>query len=129
MSAQFRTTQALLRVVEIFLDAHEKGTELHGWAIKQEASLSGAGTYRMLDRLEDAGWITGSWEERNPELGKPPRRLYHLTPIGEPAMRVLLVTRKAQKPLRGTPQSAPGYMTNSILRLLRVGPRVFGSAR
>lgn len=66
---------------------------MHGWEIKKSTGLSGAATYKMLDRLEDAAWVVGRWEERNPDPGKPPRRMYRLTGVGEPAARAILAER------------------------------------
>lgn len=92
MSFPSRVTTPLLRVLDIFVRALEENTPLHGWAIKKATGLSGAATYKMMDRLEDAGWITGRWEP-NPEPGKPQRRVYQLTPTGEPAARAVLAER------------------------------------
>lgn len=53
----------------------------------QLADLSGvkAGTlYPILQRLEDDGWIEGSWEDVDPSAEKRPRRRYYrLTDLGE----------------------------------------------
>jgi len=39
--------------------------------------------YPILDRLEKAGWLEGYWEEESaPDLGRPRRKLYSLTPSG-----------------------------------------------
>jgi hypothetical protein len=35
-----------------------------------------------LDGLEDAEWVTARWEDCNPDLSKPRRRFYRLTPTG-----------------------------------------------
>jgi len=49
--------------------------ELSGWQIMKGVRRSGPTVYAVLDRLEDADWITGSWEEAPPD-GRPRRRLY-----------------------------------------------------
>jgi PadR family transcriptional regulator len=61
-------------------------------------SRRGAGptVYGVLNRLEDAAWITGQWEDQHPESNKPRRRLYRLTPNGVIAARDLLATRRPQ---------------------------------
>jgi PadR family transcriptional regulator, regulatory protein PadR len=43
------------------MSAAGAGKPKHGWAIKKDTGLSGATTYKILDRLEDAGWITWHW--------------------------------------------------------------------
>lgn len=53
---------------------------LSGWPITRTAQVSAARTYRVLDRLEDAGLVVGEWEARGD--GRPRRRFYRLTPQG-----------------------------------------------
>lgn len=69
-----RVTEPVLDVLELLVDAMRETRELHGWAIMKGAGRSGPTVYGVLDRLEDAGWITGRTEERNPHPGRPPRR-------------------------------------------------------
>jgi PadR family transcriptional regulator len=90
-----RITKAFLDVLEVLVQAAEEKTEIHGWAIKKSTGLSGATTYKMFDRLEDAGWITGRWEP-SPDPNRPPRRYYHLTPSGEAQARAVLAERRPQ---------------------------------
>lgn len=87
-----RITRPFVRVLVAFVHAFDDDRELHGWAIKKSAGLTGAATYKMLDRLEDAGWISGRWAP-SPEPGRPQRRLYRLTPTGEPAAREIVTER------------------------------------
>lgn len=62
---------------------------------------SGPTVYGVLDRLEDAGWITGHSEARNPEPGRPPRPFYSLTPDGAvQAKQVLAARRSGSNPAR-----------------------------
>lgn len=90
-----RVTKPLLDVLEAFLEATEDNhRELHGWAIMKAVARSGPTVYGVIDRLEDAGWIEGRWEERNPQPNKPRRRLYHLTPDGLESARGLLAQRR-----------------------------------
>jgi PadR family transcriptional regulator, regulatory protein PadR len=78
-----RVTSPLLDVLEAFLEAFDsRADDLHGWAIMKATKRSGPTVYGVLDRLEDAGWISGRWEDENPEPGKPRRRLYSMTPTG-----------------------------------------------
>jgi DNA-binding PadR family transcriptional regulator len=40
--------------------------------------------YPLLARLETAGWFKSTWEDLDPrEAGRPRRRLYTLTPLGQ----------------------------------------------
>src|SRR5947207_15167239 len=119
MAGVERVTKPLLDVLEVFLDATaDNHAELHGWAIMKAVGRSGPTVYGVIDRLEDAGWITGRWEEQNPQPSKPPRRLYHLTGEGVAAARDLLAQRRpAPSPRRRTgPVEALGW-------LRRVNPR------
>jgi DNA-binding PadR family transcriptional regulator len=96
MEGPVRVTNPLLDVLEVLLNAFENDRqELHGWAIMKAASRSGPTVYGILDRLEDAGWITGRWEDRHPQPNKPRRRFYQLTPTGASSAVRLLAARRA----------------------------------
>jgi len=92
-----RVTGPLLDVVEAFLEAFDDNAELHGWAIMKSTRRSGPTVYGILDRLEDAGWITGHWEDQHPEPNKPRRRHYRLTPTGVVSARNLLAERRPDR--------------------------------
>jgi PadR family transcriptional regulator PadR len=104
-------TGPLLDVLEVFLEAFDNNRqELHGWAIMKAAGRSGPTVYGILDRLEDADWVTGRWEDRHPQPNKPRRRFYQLTPTGTVlAVRLLNVRRPAVR--HGCPQqpTEPGW--------------------
>lgn len=124
MTGLVRVTAPLLDVLEILLCAFEDGVEVHGWAIMKAAKRSGPTVYGVVDRLEDAGWITGRWESENPEPNKPRRRLYRLTPNGAVEARVLLVARRPGAP-QGRhgqqPGLAPGFALLRWTRTLLAG--------
>ena len=82
-----RITQPLLDVLQALWEADEA---LHGHKIKKLTKRSGPTVYNNLDRLADAGWITGTWQE-NPESGLPPRQAYRFTPEGQAAAEEVLV--------------------------------------
>jgi DNA-binding PadR family transcriptional regulator len=110
MGSPIRVTGPLLDVLEILVQAFGDQQDVHGWAIMRSAKRSGPTVYGVLDRLEDAGWISGWWEERNPEPGRPPRRLYRLTPTGRVAAQRLL---EARRPVSGNQLRAiPGLALN-----------------
>jgi len=106
VTGPIRVTAPLLDVVEAFLHAFHDDAPLHGWAIAKATKRSGPTVYGVLDRLEDAAWITGQWEDQPPESNKPRRRLYRLTPTGLTAARNLLATRRPQT-LHPTPRHHP----------------------
>jgi DNA-binding PadR family transcriptional regulator len=126
-----RVTKAFLDVLEVLVQAAEEKNEIHGWAIKKSTGLSGATTYKMFDRLEDAGWITGRWEPSS-DSSHPPRRYYQLTPTGEARARALLAERRPAARRRTShphalPERGPisGFMTVAI----SLGRRMAGGAR
>lgn len=70
--------------------------EFHGFAIAKELMgreagrrLTAHGTlYKALDRLERSGLLASRWEDPTAaaEQGRPRRRLYQITPVGEQAL-------------------------------------------
>jgi len=128
MAVPIRITSSLLDVLEVLVHALAEGREMHGWAVKKATGLSGATTYKIFDRLEDAGWVSGRWDESN-ERGKPPRRYYRLTPTGDHAAKSLLIERRPEALRRGPlpggrPQ--PGLPASLLTALRR---RLAGGAR
>jgi|SRR4051794_16241613 PadR family transcriptional regulator PadR len=74
-------TRALLRAL---LDA--AGEPVYGLELGREAGLATGTLYPVLHRLTREGWIEASWEEADPSaLGRPRRRFYRLTALGEVA--------------------------------------------
>jgi PadR family transcriptional regulator, regulatory protein PadR len=110
VSGPIRVTGPLLDVLEEFLQAFADDVELHGWALTKATKRPGPTVYGVLDRLEDAEWIVGRWEEHHPEQNKPRRRFYRLTPTGVTAARNLLAAGRPQALRRPTrvPRPAPG---------------------
>lgn len=102
-----RVTRPLLAVAEVLVQAFDEDAEVYGWSILKATGLSGPTVYGVLDRLEDAGWIIGRWEDGHPEPSKPRRRFYRLTPTGVVAVRDLLAERR-RAALRTSSRSAPG---------------------
>jgi PadR family transcriptional regulator PadR len=102
-----RVTEPTLDVLEVLLHASGANVEMYGWAIMRMVKRSGPTVYGVLDRLEDAGWVSGRWEEQPGIEGRPRRRYYRLTPTGVPAARGLLARRRPEA-LRRPPRQAPG---------------------
>ncbi|MBB2909360.1 DNA-binding PadR family transcriptional regulator [Streptosporangium becharense] len=113
-----RVTQPTLDVLEVLLRAHWDKVQLHGWAIMKETQRAGPTVYKVLDRLEDAGWIAGEWEELTPDQPGPRRRFYRLTSEGASAAQALLTQRR---PAALQPQPVLGFSPFGWLNALRTG--------
>lgn len=111
-----RVTRPLLNILDVFLDAYAQGAELHGYGIAKQTKHSGPTVYGVLDRLEDAGWIVGHWEDEHPDGNKPRRMLWRLTPNGVVEARQLLAERGAQRPVRPV-RPIPGAIADFGRRL------------
>lgn len=89
-----RITQPTLDVLEVLVEAFDDDAPIHGWAIMKRTSRAGPTVYKVLDRLEDARWIAGEWEQLTEDQPGPRRRFYRLTGEGALAARALLVQRR-----------------------------------
>lgn len=98
--------RATIDVLGLLFKAWEQQTEVHGWQLMRSLRRSGPTVYAVLDRLEDAGWVTGSWERPADRAdGRPRRRYYRLTPTGAEAARQHAVAPAAAPP----PRPRPGH--------------------
>lgn len=88
-------TRSLVDVLAALVAADRRADEMHGWELMRATGLAGPTVYRVLDRLEDAEWITGRWEDVNPERGKPRRRFYRLSETGLAEARAILLDRRS----------------------------------
>jgi PadR family transcriptional regulator PadR len=91
-----RITAPFLDVVQAFLDAG--GDELHGWAIINTTKRGGPTVYKILERLDEMGWVTARWDDRPSEPNKPRRRYYRLTGEAEVHARALIAERRPATP-------------------------------
>jgi PadR family transcriptional regulator, regulatory protein PadR len=89
-----RVTRQLVSLLAVLLEAYLQDEVLHGYALMKLAGLSGASTYRNLDRLEDAHLVDGFWEKLPDSEDRPRRRYYRLNPEGAAAARVILEERR-----------------------------------
>ena len=65
--------------------------------------------YPILARLEKAGWVSSTWEERDPaELERPRRRFYTLTGLGAHAARAALTDAHRLTVFVQSPATQPG---------------------
>ena len=86
MVSEPRMTSQTLRVLSAIMGAG--GRELSGVEISREARLASGTLYPMLMRLEQYGWLESRWETEDPQaLGRPRRRYYRITGIGETRAR------------------------------------------
>lgn len=97
-----RRTHATAEVLRTLENANRA---LCGADISRQAGVGGGALYKMLRRLEDAGWLAGEWEDGDPRtLGRPLRRLYRLSPTGQ--LRQSLANSAAFTALTSEQQSA-----------------------
>ena len=89
MSEHIRLTQPTLKVLRFLLERPREG---RSGADMSKATKVGSGTlYPMLARLEAAGWLSSEWESIDPsEAGRPRRRFYKLTAVGQNNARAAL---------------------------------------
>lgn len=83
-----RATPATLDVLSVLLSSGTAYAFQIGKAIERK---SGAVT-PILRRLEDHGWLTGTWDNDEDRPG-PRRRWYRITPGYEEKVRSILTTR------------------------------------
>ncbi|MET7334350.1 helix-turn-helix transcriptional regulator [Nonomuraea sp. NPDC005650] len=116
-----RITQPTLDVLEVLIAAFDDNEQIYGWAIMKATKRAGPTVYKVLDRLEDARWISGEWEELGPDEPGPRRRFYRLTGEGAPAARALLAKRR---PAALKPRPALGFAPiGRMIALLSGGGR------
>src|SRR5277367_6340427 len=84
-----RLTQPTLKVLRFLLEQLHKGQS--GAEISRATSVGSGTLYPMLARMEAAGWLSSEWETINPSKeGRPRRRFYKLTGVGQRTARVAL---------------------------------------
>jgi PadR family transcriptional regulator len=64
-----------------------------GYRICEDAGLGSGTVYPILERLEEAGWIEGTWETGQP-ANRPRRRFYSLTGAGRAEYSAALTRRQ-----------------------------------
>jgi PadR family transcriptional regulator len=74
-----RLDAATIAVLDVLLDAWDQKADLHGWEIMHRTRKSGPSAYRALDRLEEAGWVTATWEVLKGGEQRPRLRYYRIT--------------------------------------------------
>lgn len=102
-----RITTPTLDILEALLRAQADGTELHGWSIAKAVRRPGPTVYGVIDRLEEAGWVTGRWEDQV-RPGKPPRRFFRLTGIGTAEAKALFTEHRPAALVAGSASGGDG---------------------
>jgi len=87
-------TKPTLRLLAILLG--DPSREWYGLELMELADLPSGTAYPMLHRLEADGWLISTREEIDPtNEGRPRRRLYRLTGLGEAGTRRAVGERNA----------------------------------
>jgi PadR family transcriptional regulator PadR len=82
------TTQTLVVLSAMLSDPD---TDWYGLELSKRSGLKPGTIYPLLDRLLKVEWLERRWEEIDPAIeGRPRRRLYRLTGVGERAARLAL---------------------------------------
>ena len=87
-------TRATMKVLEA-LDQAPPELEMYGLRICQRTGLGSGTVYPVLDRLERAGWVTGTWVESKLAPG-PARRRYTVSEGGRGGLRRARRMRQAR---------------------------------
>jgi PadR family transcriptional regulator, regulatory protein PadR len=99
-------TEQSLKVLKLFLD--DPHASYSGAAMMKAIGLSSGTLYPILIRLEDAGLLKSEWESAAPQLlGRPRRRLYTVTGLGQ---------RIAREALAGLGVPATGFLRPEFAR-------------
>jgi DNA-binding PadR family transcriptional regulator len=81
-----RLSAPRLRVLARLMEP--SGGELSGAEIMRETGLASGSLYPMLYAFEASGLVESRWETEEPQaLGRPRRRLYRITTLGEQTTR------------------------------------------
>lgn len=84
MDKDIRLTAQGLKMLKLFIEKPQEN--LSGAEISRATRIRSGTLYPLLARFESAGWLTSEWEAIDPkEEGRPRRRLYKLTALGQSA--------------------------------------------
>ena len=88
-----RMTKQTVRVLEALLS--DPGRDWYGLELMDRAELRSGTAYPLLHRLQADGWLSSAREQIDPrEEGRPRRRLYRLTAVGQREAREALARRR-----------------------------------
>lgn len=80
MTTRVRLTKPTLAVLAVLMDAGPDD-RVWGFRLCGKADLGSGTVYPLLERLEQAGWVTSFWEDP-PPADRPKRRFYEMTSAG-----------------------------------------------
>ncbi len=81
MADDIRVSRQMLKVLKAMVEKPREGRS--GAELSKGTGISSGTLYPLLQRLEQAGWVTSVWEEIDPsKAGRPRRRYYTLTALG-----------------------------------------------
>lgn len=100
MAETIRMTYPTAMVLQALAGGHR-----YGFEIAEAAGLRPGSVYQILRRLEEAGLVTGEWEEAEiaHDEGRPARRYYRLTPEADPELERARSRYPALERVPGTP--------------------------
>jgi PadR family transcriptional regulator, regulatory protein PadR len=82
MDKNIRLSAPTLKVLRLFLEQPREARS--GAEISRVAGVGPGTLYPLLARLEMAAWLISRWEQVDPtEVGRPRRRFYTLTNLGQ----------------------------------------------
>ncbi|GIF99460.1 PadR family transcriptional regulator [Catellatospora citrea] len=105
-----RLTVSVAKVVSALLA--DPDAERYGLDLMKTTGLPSGTLYPVLQRLQQAGWVTAHWEQIDPAAeGRPARRYYRLTPQGATDGRHALAELHAstQPNTAGRGQASPAW--------------------
>lgn len=101
-SSPIRLTAAVQIVLDLLIAvraeaAGRPSAKVWGYLICAETGLGSGTVYPILERLEEAGWVSARWEETVP-ADRPARRFYALTDNGAAGYAAALAARPRRRP-------------------------------
>ena len=104
-----RITKQLILVLEAFLADRER--DWFGFDLMEVTGLKSGTMYPLLHGLKEDGWLEAIEEKIDPQVeGRPARRIYRLTGLGE-GEAIAAIERRASAGARsapGIPHLRPG---------------------
>jgi PadR family transcriptional regulator, regulatory protein PadR len=101
-----RMTHNTLTVLRALMTAPDR--EMYGLEIMRGLSMGSGTVYPLLDRANDAGWVTVRAEKIDPQAkGRPPRRYYRITDAGIQAAREAIGREQDSLAALGITATAP----------------------
>jgi PadR family transcriptional regulator PadR len=94
-ASRIRLTKPTLAVLGVLMAAGPDDL-IWGFRLCEEADLGSGTVYPLLERLEQAGWVAGSWEDPAP-ADRPRRRFYEMTGAGRREAAAAIAAREASR--------------------------------